>query len=40
MSDARCEVIFYAPEHEATFWSLSARRARRVIDLWQNAQQH
>jgi UDPglucose--hexose-1-phosphate uridylyltransferase len=34
MPDARCEVILYAPEHDATFWSLGARRARRVIDLW------
>jgi UDPglucose--hexose-1-phosphate uridylyltransferase len=34
MPDARCEVILYAPEHDATFWSLGAKRARRVVDLW------
>ncbi len=30
----RCEVILYTPEHDATFWSLGAEGARRVIDLW------
>jgi UDPglucose--hexose-1-phosphate uridylyltransferase len=34
MPDARCEVILYAPEHEATFWSLGADGARQVVDLW------
>ena len=34
LPDDRCEVILYTPEHEATFWSLGAKRARRVIDLW------
>jgi UDPglucose--hexose-1-phosphate uridylyltransferase len=34
MPDARCEVVLYAPEHDATFWSLGARRARKVVDLW------
>ena len=34
MPDQRCEVVLYTPEHDATFWSLGARGARRVIDLW------
>jgi UDPglucose--hexose-1-phosphate uridylyltransferase len=34
MPDDRCEVLLYTPEHEATFWSLGAERARRVVDLW------
>jgi UDPglucose--hexose-1-phosphate uridylyltransferase len=34
MPDARCEVVLYTPEHDATFWSLGAAGARRVIDLW------
>ena len=34
MPDGRCEVILYAPEHDATLWSLGAQRARKVIDLW------
>jgi UDPglucose--hexose-1-phosphate uridylyltransferase len=34
MPDERCEVILYTPEHEATFWSLGAAGARRVVDLW------
>jgi UDPglucose--hexose-1-phosphate uridylyltransferase len=34
MPDDRCEVILYTSEHDATFWSLGAPGARRVIDLW------
>jgi UDPglucose--hexose-1-phosphate uridylyltransferase len=34
MPDERCEVILYTPQHDATFWSLGAEGARRVIDLW------
>ena len=34
--DARRAVrgVLYTPEHDATFWSLGAAGARRVIDLW------
>jgi UDPglucose--hexose-1-phosphate uridylyltransferase len=34
MPNSRCEVILYAPEHDATFWALGAERARKVVDLW------
>jgi UDPglucose--hexose-1-phosphate uridylyltransferase len=34
LPDGRCEVVLYAPEHDATFWSLGAAGARRVVDLW------
>ena len=34
MPDARCEVVLYTPEHDATFWSLGPEGARKVIDLW------
>jgi UDPglucose--hexose-1-phosphate uridylyltransferase len=34
MPDARCEVVLYTPEHEASFASLGAVGARRVVDLW------
>lgn len=34
MSGKRCEVVLYTPEHDATFASLGAAGARRVIDLW------
>ena len=34
MPDDRCEVVLYTPEHDATFWSLGAAGARKVIDLW------
>jgi UDPglucose--hexose-1-phosphate uridylyltransferase len=34
MPDGRCEVVLYTPEHDATFWSLGAGRARKVVDLW------
>jgi UDPglucose--hexose-1-phosphate uridylyltransferase len=34
MPDDRCEVVLYTPEHDATFWSLGADGARRVVDLW------
>jgi UDPglucose--hexose-1-phosphate uridylyltransferase len=36
MPHARCEVVLYAPEHDATFWSLGAKRVRKVVDLWAN----
>ena len=34
MPAGRCEVVLYTPEHDATFWSLGAAGARKVIDLW------
>lgn len=34
MPGERCEVILYTPQHDATFWSLGAEGAKRVIDLW------
>jgi UDPglucose--hexose-1-phosphate uridylyltransferase len=34
MPGRRCEVVLYTPEHDATFWSLGAPGARKVIDLW------
>jgi UDPglucose--hexose-1-phosphate uridylyltransferase len=34
MPGDRCEVVLYTPEHDATFWSLGATGARKVIDLW------
>jgi UDPglucose--hexose-1-phosphate uridylyltransferase len=34
MPDERCEVVLYTSRHDATFWSLGAPGARRVIDLW------
>ena len=34
MPGERCEVVLYTSEHDATFWSLRAEGARRVIDLW------
>lgn len=30
----RCEVVLYAPEHDARFWSLGPDQAARVVDLW------
>ncbi len=32
--DGRCEVVLYTSDHDATFWSLGAAGARKVIDLW------
>jgi len=34
MPGDRCEVILYTPQHDATFWSLGAEGAKRVVDLW------
>ena len=34
MSDDRCEVILYSPEHEASFASLGVDGVVRVIELW------
>jgi UDPglucose--hexose-1-phosphate uridylyltransferase len=34
MPDGRCEVVLYTPQHDATFWSIGAAGARKVIDLW------
>lgn len=34
MEGERCEVVLYHPDHDATFWSLGAGGARKVIDLW------
>lgn len=34
MPDGRCEVVLYTPQHDATFWSLGAEGARKVVDVW------
>jgi UDPglucose--hexose-1-phosphate uridylyltransferase len=34
MPNARCEVVLYTPEHDATFASLGVDGARKVVDLW------
>jgi UDPglucose--hexose-1-phosphate uridylyltransferase len=34
MPDDRCELVLYSPEHDASFWSLGAAGARRIVDLW------
>jgi UDPglucose--hexose-1-phosphate uridylyltransferase len=34
MPDGRCEMILYTPTHDATFWSLGAAGARKIVDLW------
>jgi len=34
LGEGRCEVVLYTPEHDATFASIGAIGARRVIDLW------
>lgn len=34
LPDDRCEVLLYTPVHDATFWSLGATGARKVVDLW------
>ena len=34
MPGSRCEVVLYTPDHDATFWSLGVRGARKVVDLW------
>ena len=34
LSRERCEVVLYTPEHDATFWSLGAERAAKVVSLW------
>lgn len=34
MPGDRCEVVLYTPIHDATFWSLGAAGARKVVDLW------
>lgn len=34
MEGDRCEVVLYTPEHDASFWSLGAEGARKVVDLW------
>jgi UDPglucose--hexose-1-phosphate uridylyltransferase len=34
MAGERCEVVLYTPEHNATFWSLGADSAAKVVDLW------
>lgn len=34
LGDGRCEVVLYTSEHDATFWSIGADGARKVIDLW------
>jgi len=34
LPDARCEVVLYTPDHDASFASLGIEGARRVVDLW------
>jgi len=34
MPGDKCEVVLYTPLHDATFWSLGAEGARKVVDLW------
>jgi UDPglucose--hexose-1-phosphate uridylyltransferase len=34
MPAGRCEVVLYTPQHDATFWSLGAEGARKVVDVW------
>ena len=34
MSDDRCEIVLYTPDHDATFASLGRVGARKVVDLW------
>ena len=34
MPGDRCDVVLYTPDHDATFASLGAAGARKVIDLW------
>jgi len=34
LSDGRAEVVLYTPDHDATFWSLGRKGARKVVDLW------
>jgi UDPglucose--hexose-1-phosphate uridylyltransferase len=34
MPDDRCEVVLYASDHDATFWSLGVDGARKVVELW------
>jgi UDPglucose--hexose-1-phosphate uridylyltransferase len=40
MPNARCEVVLYTPEHDATFASLGVGGARRVVDLWADRSAH
>ena len=34
ISDGRCEIVLYTPDHDASFPSLGVGGARRVVDLW------
>jgi UDPglucose--hexose-1-phosphate uridylyltransferase len=34
MPDARCEIVLYAPDHDASLASIGVAGATRVIDLW------
>ncbi len=34
MPGDRCEIVLYAPDHDALSWTLGVAGARRVIDLW------
>lgn len=34
ISDGRCEIVLYTPDHDASFPSLGLGGARRVVDLW------
>jgi UDPglucose--hexose-1-phosphate uridylyltransferase len=34
LPDGRAEVVLYTPDHDAAFWMLGRRGARKVVDLW------
>lgn len=34
MQPDRCEVVLYAPAHDAALWQLGAAGIRRVVDVW------
>lgn len=34
LENGECEVVLYSPQHDATFASLGADGARKIIDMW------
>ncbi|MDP8992116.1 MAG: galactose-1-phosphate uridylyltransferase, partial [Actinomycetota bacterium] len=34
LPDGRSEIVLYAPDHDATFWSLGVEGAAKVVNLW------
>jgi UDPglucose--hexose-1-phosphate uridylyltransferase len=34
LGGGRCEIVLYAPQHDASFWSLGVAGARKVVALW------